>query len=72
MPIGNSHYGAQNRGYQSRGGGRDKLEIEIDIYTPLYIKQITNKGILYSTGTSSQYSVMTCMGKESKKDWIYV
>ena len=55
-----------------RGGGKDKLEIGIDIYTPLYIKEKTNKGLLYSTGNSTQYSVMTCMGKESKKDWIYV
>ena len=55
-----------------RGGGRDKLEIGIEIYTPLYIKEITNKGLLYSTGNSTQYFVMTCMGKESKKDWIYV
>ena len=30
-----------------RGGGRDKLEIGIDIYTPLYIKEITNKNLLY-------------------------
>ena len=42
-------------------------EIEIDIYTLLYIKQITNKNLLYSTGNCTQYSVMTYMGKESKK-----
>ena len=53
-------------------GGRDKWEIGIDIYTLLYIKQITNKGLLYSTGNSTQYSVMTYMGKDSKKEWIYV
>ena len=55
-----------------RGGGRVKLEIGIDIYKSLYIKEITNKGLLYSIGNSTQYSVMTCMGNESKKDWIYV
>ena len=27
---------------------------------------------MYSTGSSIQYSVMTYMGKESKKEWIYV
>ena len=43
-----------------------------DIYTLLYIKQITNKNLLYSTGNSTQYSVMTYMGTESKKEWIYV
>ena len=42
-------------------------EIGIDIYTRLYIKQITNKNLLYSTGNSTQYSVMAYMGKESKE-----
>ena len=32
----------------------------------------TNKNLLYSTGNSTQYSVMTYMGKESGKEWIYV
>ena len=45
-------------------------EIGTDIYTLLYIKQITNKHLLYSTGNSTQYSVMTYMGKESKNEWI--
>ena len=39
----------------------------IDIYTLLYRKQITNKDLLYSTGKSTQYSVMAYKGKESKK-----
>ena len=30
-------------------------------------KKITNKNLLYNTGNSTQYSVMACMGKESKK-----
>ena len=30
------------------------------------------KDLLDSTGKSTQYSVMTYMGKESKKEWIYV
>ena len=42
-------------------------EIGIYIYTLLYIKWITNKGLLYSTGNSTQYSVMTYMGKNLKK-----
>ena len=45
---------------------------EINIYTLLYIKQITHKNLLYSTGNSIQYSVLTYMGKESKKQWIHV
>ena len=44
-----------------------KWEIGIDIYTLIHIKWITNKNLLYSTGNSTQYSVMAYMGKESKK-----
>ena len=36
------------------------------------IKQVTNNNLLYSTGNSTQYSVMTYMEKESGKEWIYV
>ena len=53
-------------------GGGINWEIGIDIYTLLYTKQITNKDLLYSTGNSTQYSVMAYMRKESKKEWIYV
>ena len=60
----------QTYGYQEGKGGIN-WEIEIDIYTLLYIK-ITNKDLLCSTGNSTQYSVKACMGKESKKEWIYV
>ena len=34
----------------------------------LYIKQIINKDLLYSTENSTQYSIITYMGKESKKE----
>ena len=44
----------------------------IDIYTLLYIKQITNKDLLQSTGNSTQLSVMAYTGKEVLKVWIYV
>ena len=40
-------------------------EIGIDIYTLLHIKQIPNKDLLYSTGNSTQYSVMAYTGKET-------
>ena len=43
-----------------------------DIHTLPYIKQVTNKDLWYSTENSAQHSVMTYMGKESKKGWIYV
>ena len=38
----------------------------IGIYT-LYTKLISNKGLLYNTGKSIQYSVMAYMGKELEK-----
>ena len=40
-------------------------------YTLQYIKQRTSKNLLYSTGNSTQYSVMAHIGKESKKEVIY-
>ena len=55
-----------------KGVGGINWEIGIDIYTLLYIKYITNKDLLYGTGNSTQYSVMTYIRKESKKEWIYV
>ena len=51
---------------------KKKKEKRIDIYTLPYIKQMTNENLLYSTGNSTQYSVMTYMGIESEKEWIYV
>ena len=48
-------------------GGGINWKIGIDIYTLLYIKQITNKDLQYSTGNSTQYFVMAYMGKGSKK-----
>ena len=47
-------------------------EIWINLYTLLYVKQITNKNLLYSTGNSTQYSVIIYMGKESEKEWIHI
>ena len=43
-------------GYEEWGG--KNWEIGIDIYTLLYIKQITNKNLLYNTGNSTQYSIV--------------
>ena len=44
-----------------KGGGGEKVDWEFgtDMYTPLYLKQITNKDLLYSTGNAAQYSVIT-------------
>ena len=55
----------QTYGYQ--GGGGINWEIGTDTYPLLYIKQITNKDLLYSPGNSTQYSVMAYMEKNPKK-----
>ena len=53
-------------------GGGINWEIGTDTYTLLYIKQITNKDLLYMTGNSTQYSVMAYMGEKFKKEWLYM
>ena len=43
------------------------LKIGIDTYTLLYIKQMTNKDLLYSTGNSIQYSTVPMWEKNLKQ-----
>ena len=43
----------QTYGYQRGKRGGINCEIGIDAYTPLYLKWITNKDLLYSTGNSA-------------------
>ena len=43
---------------EKAGGGID-WEFGIDMYTLLYLKEITNKDLPYNTGNSAQYSVIT-------------
>ena len=47
-------------------------EFGMDMYTLLYLKWITNKGLLYSTGNSDQYYVSAWMGVEFRGEWIHV
>ena len=43
------------------------------IYILVCTKYIANKDLLYSTGNSTQYSVITYMGKESEKNgYVYM
>ena len=61
----------QTYGYQrGKVGRRDKLGVGINIYTLLYIKQVINKDLLYSTGNSIQYPVIKHNGKEYEKECI--
>ena len=65
-----SHRCRKQTGYQEGKGGKDRLGSWDLTYTHVYVKQIATKNLLYSTGTSTYYSAMTYMGKESKKEWI--
>ena len=60
-------------GYQREEGeeGRTNQEFGIKIYT-LYIKQITNKNLQYSTENSTQYLVTIYNERECKKKNIYI
>ena len=49
-------------------GGGIKQEVVIAVYMLLYIKQMGNKDLLHHTGKFTQYCVITCMGKESKRN----
>ena len=54
-----------------RGEGINK-DLGISRYKLLYIKQISNKDLLYSTGNYTQYLVITYNGKEYEKEYIYM
>ena len=55
-------------------GGREGIvrEFEIDMYTPLYFKWISNKDLMCSTGNSAQCPVAAWMGGESGGEWVPV
>ena len=57
------------QGKMLRGG--IKWEIGVGIYTLLCVKLVSNEELLYSTGKSTQYSVMAYVGKESEKESTY-
>ena len=42
------------------------------MYTPLYVKQINKKDLLYSTGNYIQYLVIAYNGKEPEKKKICI
>jgi len=54
--------------------GKDGVvrEFGIDRNTLLYLKWITNKDLLYSTGNSAQCYVAAWMGGEFGGEWIHV
>ena len=60
-------------GYQGQGWGEGIVrEFGIDMYALLYLRWITNKDLLYSTGNSAQCYVAAWMGGEFGGEWIRV
>ena len=56
----------ENRhGYQERKRGGINWETGTDIYTLLYIKQVTGKNLIYSTENSTQYSAAAAVSLQS-------
>ena len=51
--------------------GKDR-ESGMDRYTRLYLKWITNKDLLYSSGNTAQCYVSAWMGGEFEGEWIHV
>jgi len=45
-------------------------EFGMDMYTRLYLKWITNKDLLYSTGNPAQCYMAAWMGGEFGGEWI--
>ena len=43
-------------------------EFGVDMYILLYLKQLSNKDLVYSTGSSAQYSVITYVGKKFEEE----
>ena len=66
-------HGKQIYGYQKGKGGGLNQEVGINIYTLLYIKQITIEDLPYSARNYTLLSIIiTYNGKQSEKEYIYI
>ena len=54
------------------GPDKDGLGVGIGIFIQLYMEWLANGDLLYSTGNSTQYSVIIYVRKESESEWMYV
>ena len=52
--------------------GRDSYEVWDGQVHTLYLKWITNRDILYSTGNSAQCYVVARKGGEFRGEWIHI
>ena len=69
----NHRHREQTCGCQGGGGGGGmEWEFGISRCKLLYREWMNNKVLLYSTGNNIQYLVITCNGKESEKEYIYL
>ena len=48
----------------------ERINQDVGINMHITIYKIVNKDLVYSTGNSTKYSVMTYMGKKSEKQWM--
>lgn len=53
-------------------GGGVSDRVGTDIFMLLYMEQTSDRDLLYSTWTFTQYCVVASLGKDSEKEWIYV
>ena len=61
----------RDSGNNSVKGERIVRDFEVNMYTLLYLKWITNKDLLYSTGNSAQCYVAAWMPEEFEGKWIH-
>ena len=56
------------------GEGREGIvrELRMDMYTLLYLKWVTNKDLLYSTGNSAECYVAAWREVEFGREWVHV
>ena len=50
---------------------REGTVIQLDVYILLYLKWVTQKDLLYSTGNSAQYYVTTSVEKAFDKEYMF-
>ena len=71
-PLRKCKFKTYRHGCQGKDGGRIVREFGMDIYTVLYLKWITSKDLLYSTGNSARCYMAAWMGGEFVGEWIRV
>ena len=63
-PIYSYGAGAGSEGIASESG--------MDMHTLVYLKEVANKDLLYSTGNSARYHVAAWAGREVGGEWTHV